>query len=75
MEEMYTSYKAICDLRTRAVQPTIPLPAMLTPAPHMEIIDIQKFTSTALTRLESDSALLRGIAERSLRAVINSLKA
>jgi len=41
----------------------------------MEIIDIQKFTSTALTRLESDSALLRGIAERSLRAVINSLKA
>jgi hypothetical protein len=39
----------------------------------MEITNLHTFTSTALTRLESDSALLRGIADRSLRAVLKTL--
>lgn len=74
MEDILLNFHAMCNLRTRYTEATINLPPSLRPAQHLEITDVHFFTSTALTRLESDSARLRGISERSLRALINSLK-
>jgi hypothetical protein len=74
METIYIHFHAWCPLSTRYPEPTIPLPATLTPAPHMEILDVHQFITTSLTRLESESPRLRGIAERVLRALINLLE-
>ncbi len=72
MEEITSHFHPWCDLMTRQIQPTIQLPKRLQPAAHMDIFDIQVFTTTALTRLyDSESPRLRSIAERNLRALIN----
>jgi hypothetical protein len=71
MEEILTHFQAYCDLHTRSLEPNIPIPPSLQPAPHMGINDPHKFITTALTRLESDSPRIRGISERVLRAYIN----
>lgn len=74
MEEMHIAYQAYCKLKTKAVRPRIRIPKTLRPAPHLEITNLPLFITTALTRLESNSPLLRGIAERNLMAVINTLE-
>lgn len=74
MQSLHIEFHSICNLKTRNVEATIKMPAILRPAPHMDIVDLHQFVTTALTRLDSDSPLLRGIAERSLLAVKNALK-
>lgn len=71
--EINQYFKTMCSLSTRELQPTIWLPERIQPAQYMEIINPHLFITTALYRLESDSPRLRGIAERSLKAVINTL--
>lgn len=71
--ELYAAFQAVCSMDTREIQPTIRLPAHLTPAPHMEIINPQLFITTALNRFSGTSPRLRGISERMLKAVLNTL--
>ncbi|HAD11858.1 MAG TPA: hypothetical protein DCF33_05395 [Saprospirales bacterium] len=71
--ELYAAFQAVCSLDTRDIQPTIRLPAHLTPAPHMEIINPTLFITTALNRLSGSSPRLRGISERMLKAAIKVL--
>lgn len=72
--ELYAAFSAVCCLDTREIQPTIRLPAHLSPAPHMEIINPQLFITTSLNRLSSTSPRLRGISERMLKAFLNAME-
>ncbi len=49
------------------------LPTQAQVAPHLMLTDVPLFVSTSLTRLYSPSSRLSGIAERMLRAYINSM--
>lgn len=71
--ELYQAFQAVCSLDTRDIQPTIRLPAHLSPAPHMEIINPNLFITTSLNRLSGTSPLLRSISERMLKAAIKVL--
>lgn len=68
--ELYLFFEAACDITTRAVYPTRYLPAPLTPKPYMRIFDTSLFAGTSLSRLDSSSKLVVGLAEKNLEALI-----
>lgn len=51
----------------------VDLPESLRPAPWLHIIDVPRFISLHITRLDSASPLLRRLAERNLKALHRSL--
>jgi hypothetical protein len=58
----YTALQAYCDLATREMRCGLPLPANLCPLPHLQIVDVERFVSTNLMRLEAQG---RGVAAES----------
>lgn len=90
MDELFQYYKAICRIKYTPIpgtdpvilKPTsdhhtytsIPIPATLTPRPHMHIVNLDCFVSTQLTRLESESRKLRYLAAANLMALRNTLE-
>jgi len=54
-------------------QQPLEYPESIQPREHMLIIDVPKFVTTHLQRLESESPLLRRIAEGNLKALKNIL--
>ena len=71
--DLYLFFNAACDIGTRSVYPNRPLPDSLCPRPYMRINDPGLFASTALSRLDSSSRLVAGIAEKNLEALIKFL--
>jgi len=71
--DLYTHYRAHSDLDTRDIHPGIPLPAALTPAAWVPIVDVEKFVSLHLTRLAGGPPILQKLAAKNLEALHNTL--
>lgn len=72
--DLYLFFNAACDIGTRYVYATKPLPDSLRPRPYMHILDTALFAGTALSRLDSSSNLVAGIAAKNLEALIKFLE-
>lgn len=71
--DLYTHYRAHCDLDTRDLYPGITLPASITPAVWMPITDVAAFVSLHLTRLTHGPPILRKLASKNLKALHRAL--
>lgn len=71
--DIFTHYRAHSDLYTRDIHPGIPLPASITPAVWIPIVDPHKFVSLHLTRLAEGAPILQKLAVKNLVALHRSL--
>ena len=67
--DLYTHYRAHCDLSTRDLHAGIPLPTESRPAQWLHIRDVGQFVSLHLTRLADGSPVLQRLAARNLQAL------
>lgn len=71
--DIYTHYRAHCDLATREVRGGPAWSGEHSPAPWLHIVDVAQFVSLHLTRLADGVPLLQKSASKNLQALIHSL--